>query len=81
MLGWRMTNKLSGRLVHPVVLFITLLIVGFLGLGIRAFASAFVADLIFLGAFGVILVTLPLYFIFRRPLQRVAIDQKIFRLP
>jgi hypothetical protein len=76
-----MTNKLSGRLSYAVVLFIALLIVGFLGLGIRAFASAFVAHLIFLGAFGVILVTVPLFFIFRRPLQRAAIDRKIFRLP
>ncbi len=62
-----MTNKVSVRMFYSVVLLIVLLVAGFLGLGIRAFASAIIADFIFLGAFGVILVTLSLYFILRRP--------------
>jgi hypothetical protein len=75
-----MTNKLSVRLFYAVVLSILLLIAGFLGLGIRAFASAVTADFIFLGAFGVVLVTLPLYFIVRRRLEGET-DRKIFRVP
>jgi hypothetical protein len=81
MLGRRMANKVSVRLLYTVVILIVLLTAGFLALGIRAFASAVTADFIFLGAFGVILVTLPLYFILRRCLEGAAIDRKIFRVP
>jgi uncharacterized membrane protein YtjA (UPF0391 family) len=76
-----MTNKVTVRLFYAVVLLILLLIAGFLGIGIRAFAPAIVADFIFLGALGVVLVTLPLYFVLRRPLGGPAIDRKILRVP
>jgi hypothetical protein len=81
MLGRRMTNQVSVRLLYAVVILIVLLTAGFLGLGIRAFASAVTAEFIFLGAFGVILVTLPLYFVLRRRLEGAANDRKVFRVP
>lgn len=81
MRGRQMANKVSVRVLYAVVILIVLLTAGFLGLGIRAFASAVTADFIFLGAFGVILVTLPLYFILRRRLEAPSIDRKVFRVP
>jgi hypothetical protein len=81
MLGRQMANKVSVRVLYGVVILIVLLTAGFLGVGIRAFASAITADFIFLGAFGVILVTLPLYFVLRRRLEAAAIDRKVFRAP
>jgi hypothetical protein len=74
-----MTKKLSARLSYALVLSIVLLMTGFLGLGVRAFASAMISDSVYLGAFGVLLVALPLYFVRRRPLAGPRIEQKIPR--
>jgi uncharacterized membrane protein YfcA len=76
-----MTKKLSVRLLYALALSIILLMTGFLGLGVRAFASAAVTNSIFLVAFGILLVTLPLYFVLRRRLTVTAIDRNIRRLP
>jgi uncharacterized membrane protein YfcA len=58
-----MTKELSARLSYALVLSIVLLMTGFLGLGVRAFASVRISDSIFLGAFGVFLVAVSLYFV------------------
>jgi hypothetical protein len=78
-LGRRMTKKLSVRFFYALVLTIVLLMIGFLGLGVRAFASAVISDSIYFAAFGVLLVTFPIYFVLHRPLAGTAIDRKIRR--
>jgi fumarate reductase subunit D len=74
-----MTKKLSARLVFTLVISIVLLLMGLLGLAVRAFSSAVIAGSIFLGAFGVFLVILPIYLILHRRLSRTAMDGKIRR--
>jgi uncharacterized membrane protein YfcA len=76
-----MNAKVSGRWSFALVLCIIVLVMGFLGLGIRTFASAVISDSIFLAAFGIVLVTLPIYSALRRPRGRGAMDRKIPRLP
>jgi hypothetical protein len=80
-LGRRMTKKQSVRLSNALALSIVLVMMGFLGLGIRAFTSAATSDLIYFVAFGVFLTALTIYFVLRRPRAGVAIDRKIRRLP
>ena len=63
-----MTRKLSSRLFYGLVLSIVALMIGFLGLLVRAFESAINSDFIFLGTFGVILVAVTIYFVLHRPL-------------
>jgi hypothetical protein len=75
-----MTKKLSARLSYTLVLSNVLLMIGFLGLGVRAFASAVISDSIYLAAFGVLLMTLTLYFVLHRPLAATAIGWKIWEL-
>ncbi len=73
-----MTKKLSARLFYSLVLSIMLLMIGFLGLGVRAFASAAIADFIFLGALGVVLVALTIYFALNWPFAGAARNRKIW---
>jgi uncharacterized membrane protein YfcA len=73
-----MTKKLSVGLFYALVLSIVLLMTGFLGLGVRAFASAVVSDSIYFAAFGVLLATLTIYFVLRRPLAGTVINRKIW---
>ncbi len=75
-----MTKKVSARLFYALVFSIVALMTGFLGLGIRAFASAVISDSIFLAAFGILLMIFPIYFIFHRPPAVTAMDRKIRRL-
>jgi hypothetical protein len=72
-----MTKKLSTRLLYGLLISIIVLMTGFLGLGVRAFESATTTGFIFLAAFGILLVILPLYFILRRPVAGTAMEQKI----
>jgi uncharacterized membrane protein YfcA len=72
-----MTKKVSARLSYALVLSIVLVMIGFLGLGIRAFTSAVVSDFIYFIALGVFLAALTIYFVLRRPRVGVAIDGKI----
>lgn len=81
MRGRRMTKKLRMRLSYTLVLSNVLLMIGLLGLGARAFASAAISDSIYLAAFGVLLITLTMYFVLHRPLAGAAIDWKIWALP
>ena len=66
------------RLSYTLVLSDVLLMIGFLGLGVRAFASAVISDSIYLAAFGVLLMTLTIYFVLHRPLAGTAIDWKVW---
>jgi uncharacterized membrane protein YfcA len=72
-----MTKKLSARLFYALALPIVLLMIGFLGIGVRAFASAVISDSIYLAAFGVLLLALTIYFVLHRPLAGTAIGWKI----
>jgi hypothetical protein len=72
-----MTKKLSTRLLYGLLISILVLMTGFLGLGVRAFESATTTGFIFLTAFGILLVIVPLYFILRRPVAGTAMEQKI----
>jgi hypothetical protein len=65
-------TTLCARLSYFLMLSIALLSTGFLGLGVHAFASARISCLIYLGAFGVVLVTIPLYFVRRGLLANLA---------
>lgn len=57
---------LSRALVYSIVV----LMIGFLGLGVRAFTTANTARLIFPAVFLISLVVLVSYFMFRRPTRR-----------
>lgn len=67
-----MTTKLCARLSYDLMLSIALVMTGFLGVGIRAFASARISSSIYLGALCVVLVAIPLYFARRRLLASSA---------
>lgn len=51
---------------RAVLLLIVALVTGFLGLGVRAFATADIARFIFFAAFVISVVVLVLYFMLRR---------------
>jgi uncharacterized membrane protein YfcA len=76
-----MTTKLSERWSLALMLSILVLMTGLLGLGVRAFASAAISDSIFLAALGVLLLILPLYFVFHRREGGGRIERRIVRLP
>ena len=76
-----MTKRLSARLSYALVLSILLVLLGFLGLGIRAFESAAVSDFIYFVALGVFLAALTVYFVLRRPHAGAGIDRKVRLLP
>jgi len=76
-----MTAQLSERWSLALKLSILVLMTGFLGLGVRAFASAAISDSIFLAALGVVLLVLPLYFVSHRRPGRGLIERRIVRLP
>jgi uncharacterized membrane protein YfcA len=76
-----MSTKLSRRWSYALVLSIIVLATGFLGLGVRAFASAVIAHSIFFTAFGIVLLILPLYFALRRPRTPGSIERHILRTP
>lgn len=54
-------------LCHSLVSSIVVLMIGFLGLGVTAFATADTAKSVFVAAFLIVLMTLALYFMRRRP--------------
>jgi uncharacterized membrane protein YfcA len=65
-----MTKKQSRLLCYALVLSIFLMIAGFLGVGVRAFASAGISSTIFLAILGIVITIAPTYFILRRPVPR-----------
>ena len=75
-----MTERLSARLFYALVLSIIVLMTGFIAVGVRAFASALISDSIYLGAFGILLMFVPIYFILRRPVVVTPMAEKIRRL-
>lgn len=75
-----MTEKLSARWFYALVLSIIVLMTGFIAVGVRAFASALISDSIYLGAFGILLMFVPIYFILRRPVAVTPMGHKLRRL-
>jgi len=75
-LGRGMSKKLTVRFFYALVLSIVLLMIGFLGIGVRAFASAMISDFIYLAAFGVLLMALTIYFVLHQPLAGTTMDRK-----
>jgi hypothetical protein len=73
-----MIAKLNRRWSYALVLSIVVLAEGFLGVGVRAFASAVISHSVFLAALGIVLLILPLYFALRRPRTPGAIKRKSF---
>jgi hypothetical protein len=75
-----MAGKLSARLFYALVFSIIVLMIGFVAVGIRAFASAMISDSIYLGAFGVLLMIFPIYLVLHRPPAATAMDLRIRQL-
>ena len=65
-----MTKKQRRLLCYALVLSIFLVIVGFFGVGVRAFASAGICSTIFLAMLGIAITIVPIYFVLRRSLPR-----------
>jgi hypothetical protein len=61
----------SVLLCHTLGSFIVVLVIGFLGLGVRAFATANTSRHIFSAAFAISLAILVLYFMLRRPTREL----------
>jgi hypothetical protein len=60
---------------------ITLVITGFLGFGLRAFVTARVSNFLLFAALAIPVVTLPVYFLLRRPMVRAAANHRQRSLP
>jgi len=69
-----MSEKSSTLLLYALLISILLPVTGFLGITVRLFASAAIADSIFLALFVIVLMTLLLWFVLRRPLPKPALD-------
>src|ERR1700722_17501974 len=70
--GLEMKSKKRGTLLcHVLVSSNVALVVGFLGLGVRAFAEADISRLIFMAAFASCLVIFVVYLMLRRPTQEM----------
>jgi hypothetical protein len=65
-----MTKKHRRLLCYALVLSIFLVIVGFFGVGVRAFASAGISSTIFLAMLGIAITIVPIYLVLRRSLPR-----------
>jgi hypothetical protein len=78
-LGSEMTKKLGARLYYALVISVVLLMTGFLGLGVRAFATTAISDFIYFGALGILLMILAIYFIRRGSLADAETDRKFWR--
>jgi uncharacterized membrane protein YbhN (UPF0104 family) len=79
--GGRMSTNLSARWSHALVLSIIVLVAGYLGLGVRAFASATISYSIFFTVLSIVVLILPLYFAIRRLRARGAMDREVVRIP
>jgi len=64
-----MTKKLGKLFYHILMSSIVVLMIGFLALGVRAFATAGTAMFIFFGTFVLFIVVLCWLFIRRRPIE------------
>lgn len=76
-----MSTQLSARWSYALVLSIIVLGAGYLGLGVRAFASATISYSIFFTVLGIVVLILPLYFAIRRLWARGAMDREVLRIP
>jgi uncharacterized membrane protein YtjA (UPF0391 family) len=69
------SKKPSLFLCHALISLIVVLVIGFLGLGVRAFATADTTKVICFAAFVISVVILVLYFMLRRPTRRSTIPR------
>jgi hypothetical protein len=76
-----MSTKLSARWSYALVLSIIALLAGYLGLGVRAFASAAISYSIFFAVLGMVLLILPLYFAIRRLRAGGVINREVLQIP
>jgi len=74
-----MSKKQRLLLCYFLVISIIAIMVGFLGLGVRAFESAGISSTILLAALGIMVAIPPIYFVLRRPPADSTIDSKMFR--
>jgi hypothetical protein len=74
-----MSKKQRLLLCYILVISIIVIMVGFFGLGVRAFESAGVSSTILLAALGILVAIPPMYFVLRRPVTNAAVDPIIFR--
>ncbi len=65
-----MTKKQRRLLCYALILSIFLVMAGFFGVGVRAFASAGISSTIFLVMLGIAITIVPVYFVLRRSLPR-----------
>jgi ABC-type Na+ efflux pump permease subunit len=76
-----MKSKKPGMLLcRALVSLIVMLMIGFLGLGVRAFATADTTQFIFSAAFVISVTVLVLYFMLRRPTRELT-AYSLFREP
>jgi hypothetical protein len=76
-----MKSKKPGMLLcRALVSLIAVLMIGFLGLGVRAFATADTTQFIFSAAFVISVTILVLYFMLRRPIRELT-AHSLFREP
>src|ERR1700682_3653969 len=74
------SKKASVLLCHTLVSLIVVLVIGFLGFGVRAFATADTSRFIFSAAFVISVAILVLYFMIRRPTRELT-AYSLFREP
>jgi hypothetical protein len=74
-----MSKKQRRVLCYALVLSIFLVIAGFFGVGVRAFASAGISSTIFLVLLGILITVVPIFFVLRRRVPDTAIGPHIFR--
>jgi hypothetical protein len=75
-------SKTQKRLLcYAMGISITLVITGFLEFGMRAFVTARVSNFLLFAALAIPVVTLPVYFLLRRPIVRSAVNHQPRSLP
>ena len=75
-----MNKKHSKLLCYALVISIILVLMGFLAVGVRAFESAEVSNLLFFAAITIFALTPVFYFVWR-PIVRAEVSQKVFDGP
>jgi hypothetical protein len=73
-------KKRSQLLCYALVISIILVLMGFLAVGVRAFESAEVSNLLFFAAIALFALTPVFYFVWR-PIVRADVSQKVFDGP
>jgi hypothetical protein len=75
------SKKPAMFLCRVLVSFIVVLMIGIVGLGVRAFATADTSQFIFSASFFISVVILVLYFVFRRPTRELTVHSLFCEVP